>query len=258
MRYLCCTIAIVAASVVIGCSGSEQTDTASQTRSTADTVIDMPSLQEKLDDRKAAFAERATDEQKQVFSDAIDEVRRSGLLDSAISEGDRAPMFVLPDADGDSVSLAGLLENGPVVVSWYRGGWCPYCSLELAALRDALPAINDAGATLVAISPEPPDSAASTVARGGLPFIVLSDIGNDVAHEYGIVFTLAEPAQPMYEQAGLNLPEWNATGTWELPLAATYIIDTDGTVRYAFLDPDYRNRAEPSKIVHILRQLQGT
>jgi peroxiredoxin len=128
----------------------------------------------------------------------------------------------------------------------------------LQALRDALPAINDAGGTLVAISPEPPDSAAVTVARDTIPFAVLSDVGNVVAHQYGIVFTLAESAQPVYEQSGLNLPAWNATDNWELPLAVTYVIDTDGIVRYAFLDADYRNRAEPTDIVRVLKRLQDS
>jgi peroxiredoxin len=170
--------------------------------------------------------------------------------------GDQAPNFTLTNQTGEEVSLEALLEQGPVVLLWYRGGWCPYCNLTLAAYQERLDDIRAAGATLVALTPELPDRSIGTAEKEGLDFQVLSDVGNEVAREYGVVFELTEGVQASYEKA-FGLSEVNGDDSGELPLAATYVIDQSGTIRWAFLDADYRNRAEPGDVVAVLEGLSG-
>jgi peroxiredoxin len=241
-----------------GCSsesGAEK-ESAGQANIEEMPAVELPSLQEKLDARKADFTRTAPKEIVQLYEGGVAQVAESGVLETARKEGEMAPDFALPGATGDTVRLSALLQQGPVVLAWYRGGWCPYCNLELAALQEALPEINKAGGQLVAISPEIPDSSLSTKEKGELGFHVLSDVGNSVAREYGIVYTLPEDVKQSF-LGRLDLPAYNADDSWELPLAVTYVIGTDGTIRYAFVDPDYRRRAEPAEIVRILQQISG-
>lgn len=173
----------------------------------------------------------------------------------AVSTGDPAPPFELPNAIGQTVRLADLLAQGPVVLAFYRGGWCPYCSLELKALQEALPALTEAGARLVAVSPQTPDATLSTREKKELQFDVLSDVGNAVAREYGLVFEVPADLVDAYRGFGIDLEGANGDATHELPMPATYVIGTDGTVRYAFVDPDYTKRAEPSDVLQALERL---
>lgn len=175
-------------------------------------------------------------------------------LAGALSEGQVAPDFVLPDAAGRPVSLADLRRQGPVIVSFYRGAWCPFCNLELRALQQSLPAFRAAGATLVAISPEKPDYSMPLIEREQLAFPVLSDSGNTVARQFGLVFELEGEVRRLSRDVfGVDLPAFNGDQSWTLPVPATYLIDTQGTVRYAFVDPDFRHRVEPEKLLELLR-----
>jgi peroxiredoxin len=142
-----------------------------------------------------------------------------------------------------------------VVVSFYRGGWCPYCNLELRALQNALPEIKQLGAQLVAISPQTPDESLSTAEKNELEFAVLSDIGSATAKAYGIAFDLTEELRPIYSRLGHALPDKNGDDSWILPIPATYVIDKDGIVALAFVDVDYRNRLEPAEIVTAIKTL---
>jgi peroxiredoxin len=172
-----------------------------------------------------------------------------------LKAGDPAPDFRLPDVRGCQVRLRDLLAKGPVVVSFYRGGWCPYCNLELRALQNALPEIKQLGAQLVAISPQTPDESLSTAEKNELEFAVLSDIGSATAKAYGIAFDLTEELRPIYSRLGHALPDKNGDDSWILPIPATYVIDKDGIVALAFVDVDYRNRLEPAEIVATLKTL---
>lgn len=216
-----------------------------------------PSLQESLDAKKAAFAESAPEDLQRDFAQGIDDVAESDVMETALKAGDRAPAFTLPNATGDMVSLEELLKDGPVVIAWYRGGWCPYCNMELAALQEALPAIREAGATAVAISPELPDHSLNTRQKNALEFEVLSDRGNAVAHKFGIVFTLPDVIAGHYKEM-IDLEKYNGDNSDELPLAVTYVVDTDRVIRYAFVDADYTKRAEPKTIVEEVKKLTGT
>jgi peroxiredoxin len=170
--------------------------------------------------------------------------------------GDRAPPFVLPNARGEPVALASLLARGPVVVSFYRGGWCPYCNIELTALQERLADIRDAGGDLVAISPELPEVSTDTVTRNGLSFEVLSDPGNRVASEYGLDFVLDASLRPIYAAWGADVAARNGDETYRLPMPATFVIAADGTIVEAFVDVDYTKRLEPDRIVDALRSLE--
>jgi peroxiredoxin len=209
-------------------------------------------LKAELDAFRSEFMSKASPQIREAMTSADLELAASGITQRAIKAGHRAPDFRLPDAHGGHVRLRDLLARGPVVVSFYRGGWCPYCNLELHALQNALPAIRLVGADLVAISPETPDESLSTAERNALAFPILSDVGSTTARAYGIAFDLAEELRPIYTRFGHALPDKNGDDSWALPIPATYVIDINGTVVLAFVDVDYRNRLEPAEIIAAL------
>lgn len=170
--------------------------------------------------------------------------------------GQVAPDFTLNDAVGKPVSSAALREQGPVIISFYRGAWCPFCNIELRNLQLALPKFQELGATLIAISPEKPDYAMPMIERENLAFGVLSDPGNLVAKQFGLVYQLdGEARRVSLETFGTDLPTFNGDESWELPVPATYVIDQKGKVKLAFFDPEFRNRVEPMAILEALREL---
>lgn len=215
-----------------------------------------PSLGQRLEEMKEAFAARAPEERKQAYAEGIEAVAKSGIVEKAIRTGDEAPDFTLSNATNEKVSLSEKLEDGPVVLMWYRGGWCPYCNLQLRAMQEVLPKIEAAGGRLIALTPELPDKSLSTVEKNELKFDVLTDAGQEVARDYGLVFELT-PEVTGYYQEHFDLKEYNGAEAAdnELPLAATYVIDTDGKVAWHFLDADYRQRAEPSEVIEALKKL---
>lgn len=209
-------------------------------------------LKAELDAFRSEFMAKAPPQIREAMTSADMGLAASGITRRAIKAGNRAPDFRLPDAHGGHVRLRDLLTRGPVVVSFYRGGWCPYCNIELRALQSAQPAIKLAGAEIVAISPQRPDESLSTAEKNALAFPVLSDVGSATAKAYGIAFDLAEELRPIYTRFGHALPDKNGDDSWVLPIPATYIIDTNGTVVLAFVDIDYRNRLEPTEIIAAL------
>lgn len=214
-------------------------------------------LASQLDAFRQEFIGKVPAEIRAAMARADADLLATGIVDRALKAGDRAPDFALPGVDGRSVALSALLRDGPVVLSFYRGGWCPYCNLELRALQQALPEFARLGAGLVAISPQTPDESLSTAEKNALEFPVLSDRGSRVADAFGIAFDLAEALRPVYARFGHALPDRNGTDDWTLPLPATYVIDRDGLIRFAFVDTDYRNRLEPDEIVRTLAALQA-
>ncbi len=213
------------------------------------------SLKEELDAFRSEFMAKVSPEIREAMAQADMELAASGIARNALKAGDRAPDFRLPDARGGYVRFKDLLAKGPVVVSFYRGGWCPYCNLELRSLQNALPEINRLGAELVAISPQTPDESLSTAEKNELAFAVLSDIGSTTAKAFGIAFDLSEKLRPIYARFGHALPDKNGDDSWVLPIPATYVVDRDGAVALAFVDTDYRNRLEPSEILAVLQAL---
>ncbi len=213
------------------------------------------SLQEQLDARKATFRARTPQDLAEMMAEGNRKVAESGVLESAKQVGDDAPDFTLEDATGQPVSLASLLEKGPVVLLWYRGGWCPYCNLTLHAYQEHLDEIKSAGATLVALTPEVPDQSLSTAEKNELEFVVLSDTGNKVAREYGVVFELPPEIHELY-QSRFDLHAYNGDDSGTLPLSATYVIAPNGKITYAFLDADYTNRADPVEVIEEVKAIQ--
>ena len=179
----------------------------------------------------------------------------SGLADRAINVGDRAPDFSLPNVHGKNTSLYELLNNGPVVINFYRGGWCPFCSLELKGYQNLLSEIKAAGGNLVGISPETPDNSLSNAEKFALEFEVLSDAGNSVANNYGLVFELEPAIREIYTSFDFVLPRINGDDSWTLPVPATYVIDRDGTVVWADVNANYTERAEPTDVLKVLRDI---
>jgi peroxiredoxin len=184
----------------------------------------------------------------------VQEIRNSGVLNKAINVDDYAPEFDLPNAVGERVSLYNSLENGPVVLVWYRGGWCPYCNLQLQQLQASLDEIKAAGGQVIAISPELPDMSMSTREKNNLKYEVLSDIDNRVADLYHLAYTVPDYIVDHYDMS-VTLNQHNGNNNMRLPLAVTYVIDRDGVVRYAFLDADYKNRASAQEIITVLKEI---
>lgn len=213
------------------------------------------SLAEQLREQNEAGRARIPVEALAVLDQATAEVAASGIADSSFGVGAKVPDFSLPAATGTKVSLSSLLGEGPVVLAFYRGGWCPYCSIELRALQAKLPEITAAGATLVAVSPQTPDSSLSTAEKLELAFPVLSDEGNRVADSFGLVFTLPEALREVDAGFGLDLPAANGDDTFRLPIPATYVLRADGTVAWRFVDADYTKRAQPDDVLAALKAL---
>lgn len=213
-------------------------------------------LQQQLDVFKAEFARSAPAGRPALYEAKIEELRASFALERAIRTGDQAPDFTLPDPQAKDVSLATLLEAGPAVVTFYRGGWCPYCNIQLRAYQAILPEMTALGARLVAISPQLPDGSLSTAEANQLTFGVLSDVGNRVARAFGLVWSLPEELRAALRSNNKALPGINGDDSWELPVPATYVIARDGRVALAAIDVDYRNRLEPDAILTTLRSLR--
>ncbi len=213
-------------------------------------------LQQQIDEFNAQAASKVPVELLKDLTSPIGQLINSGAAEKALKEGAQAPDFTLPDALGKVVTLSHLLKQGPVVITFYRGEWCPYCNLELRAYQQALPQMQALGASLVAISPQTPDHSLSTVEKDELTFAVLSDVGNQVARQFGLVFTIDEVVRGAHKQVGANLPEFNGNDSWELPMAGTFLVDQSGVARLAFVNPDFTRRLDPSVIIARLKELK--
>lgn len=211
-------------------------------------------MQARLTEKKRAFLAKADTTKIAEYEKGIADVAATGITKNALNVGDTAPDFTLMNAVGEKVGLYQELQKGPVVLTWYRGGWCPYCNITLSYLQETLPAFTEHGASLMALTPELPDKALSTKEKNALEFQVLSDTNNWVAEQYGLKYTLPANIATRYE-SGFGLSQYNGNAEATLPLAATYVVDKNGVIQYAFLDADYRNRAEPSAILKVLEAL---
>jgi len=213
-------------------------------------------LDQQLADFRAEFLRTAPAGRAALYEAKIEELRASFALEAAAGAGAVAPDFRLPGVKGDLVSLTGLLQQGPVVVAFYRGGWCPYCNIQLRAYQAAMPEMTALGARLVAISPQLPDQSLSTAQADELTFEVVSDVGNDAARRFGLVYALPEELRAALRSNNKALPGINGDESWELPVPATYVIAQDGRIVLAYIEVDYRKRLGPEAILDALRSLQ--
>jgi peroxiredoxin len=186
----------------------------------------------------------------------IEELRTNGALDNVLQRRDRAPEFTLESANGTMVSSAELLRQGPLVVSFYRGKWCPYCNAEVDALAQAYPEIKALGGELVVLSPELAEYSKAMSDEFRVPFDILVDRHNAVAEEFGVGYVFPEYLRELYGNVlGIKLEKYNGDETYKLPIPSRFVIDQEGVIRHAYADPDYRFRAEPSETIFALQDL---
>lgn len=256
MRFVQLPILLFVLSFVItACQPKQKETTATKPQATAPVSPRIPAtLQSALDAHKTEWAQNAPAEQLQIYQGAIQAIIAGGTFDRAQKAGNPAPVFTLQNASGEAVSLKEWLAKGPVVLTWYLGSWSPYCDITLGRLQQELPAIQEAGATLMALTPELPEKAQQMMAKHQLQFEILSDKDNQIAKKYGIVYPLTTELANSYQQT-FDWMAFYGNDRRELPLAATYIIQPDGTIGYAFLDADFRNRAEPEDILSALNRI---
>ena len=194
-------------------------------------------------------------EQSLLLEKAAEALALSGITKQVLKAGAQAPDFTLPNAVGRPVGLDAALLNGPVVVTFYRGIWCPYCSLQLKAYQKILPEISRLGGALLAVSPQNPDKSQATLLKNFLQYEVLSDLGNLVARQFGLVYQVPEWVRSIYLSFGTNLPAFNGDSSWELPIPGTFVIGAERRILLSYADSDPRNRLEPSAILEALEVL---
>jgi peroxiredoxin len=218
-------------------------------------VTTTPTYAEQRDEVNAQLAAHAPAELLEGFARTRTAQAAVDYAARAPKVGDRAPDFTLPDQLQRQVSLAGELEQGPVVLIFYRGEWCPYCNpmLHTYGLRAA--DFSQRGARLVAVSPQTPDNSLTMAEKHGLAFPVLSDEGGEVIGSYGLKYEIG--SREVYEAAGVDLAKFNGTGGWILPAPAVFVIDREGTVRFVGVDGDYTQRVEPDEALAALDSLDG-
>jgi peroxiredoxin len=214
---------------------------------------DVRPLREIFAERKQLIAKYVPAETQAVHAQAVAELKTRQLAANSLPVGALAPAFELPDHDGKIVSSSDLLAKGRLVVCFIRGRWCPFCVGQMEAMNLALPQIEQAGATLVAISPQTVKQAFFMCDQHKLRFPLLADAGNKVARQFGLTYRVPEAQESVYRRAFVNLPFTNGDESWELPIPATYILDRDGTDLYASANEDYTERAEPADVLRALR-----
>ena len=213
----------------------------------------MPRLIERLDELRNQRSNIA--DVHAAYLAMVAELRRTPFLDHALRVGDAFPDFLLPNAEGRLAARDDLLRQGALVVTFFRGTWCPYCAIQLAALEEALPDIAATGANLVAITPETGGRAAQAKARHGAHYEILVDVDHGLGTACGVLFRLPAPYRRLLERSGIDLTERQGHEGWFLPVPATFLVDRAGVVRWAFMDVDFTRRAEPDDILGALAGL---
>lgn len=215
------------------------------------------SLSEQLDRFHKGMVQRMCGRDVEMLSGLDEELKRAGVGQAVLQPGDMAPEFSLPDQHGTPVRLADRLAHGPVVLVFFRGGWCPFCALTLRAWQDALDELHDAGGDLLAVSPQPCSGCSQTAERDLLAFAVLSDHGCQVADSYRIAFDMPESVRPLYARLGHDLPRINGSGTWRLPLPASFIIGPDRRIALAHAEIASWRRLDPRDAIAAVRRLNA-
>ena len=212
-------------------------------------AADTRSLREQFAERKELIAKYVPAEIQAVHARVIAELQQQRIAEGALAAGTKAPAFELADHNGRMVSSNELLTKGRLVICFFRGRWCPFCVGQLETMNLLLPKINEVGASLVAISPQTVQQSFFMVDQHRLRFPLLSDVGNEVARQFGVVYRVPKFQQSVYRRAFINLPLANGDESWELPIPATYVIERDGMALYASSNPDYTERPEPDEIL---------
>ena len=209
-----------------------------------------------LNDRlRALWNSRKTEAMKAAYDDFLARLSAADVASQARAAGDPMPPFLLPNAEGTLIGSDDLLARGPLIVTFFRGGWCPYCAMTLEALQAALPAIERAGATLVALTPETGGRALEAKRERRLHYEVLCDVDFAVAMQFGVVFKTPAMYRALLERSGIDLAARSGNAGGFLPLPATFLMGTDGIIRRAWVNIDFMQRADPDEILAALRDL---
>jgi peroxiredoxin len=218
-----------------------------------DPLESLPSLSKRTEAFYQDYLKNASPEIIRMKEISTKELLASGIGERCLQVGGQIPDFSLPTASGRIVSAAALLDAGPLVISFYRGGWCGYCNLELNALQEIYPYLKICGANLVAICPELPTGIEETIELQGLEFDILVDAGNTIATAFGLSYPFDPALRTLYcEKFDIDIPKANGDNSYLLPITATYLIDTDGYIRIADTNPDHTKRLEPRSLVEAL------
>jgi peroxiredoxin len=212
-------------------------------------TADTRSLRDQFAERKELVAKYVPAEIQAIHARVIAELQQQRIAEGALAPGAKAPAFELTDHNGKLVSSTELLTKGRLVICFFRGRWCPFCVGQLEAMNLLIHEIEEAGASLIAVSPQTVQQSSFMADQHKLQFRLLSDVENAVARQFGLVYRVPEFQQAVYRRAFINLPLANGDESWELPIPATYIADRDGTVIYASSNPDYTERPEPAEIL---------
>lgn len=216
---------------------------------------DLRPLREIYAERKELIAKYVPEETQAVHAKVVAELKTGHQAEKALTPGTQAPTFELSDHNGKPVSSAKLVSKGPLVICFLRGRWCPFCIGQIEILNLVYPEISIAGASLIAISPQTVKQASFMHDQHKLRFPLLSDPGNKVAKQFGLVYQVPEYQQAVYRSASVNLPFANGDESWELPIPATFLVGRDGVILYASANEDYTVRPEPADIVEMLHTL---
>ncbi|KAG9236619.1 thioredoxin-like protein [Amylocarpus encephaloides] len=195
------------------------------------------------------FSQKAPPDVVKVIRESVADFDASFQRDLTIKPGQKLPPFNLSDALGNQIRSDELLARGPLLITFYRGEWCPYCNLALRALQQHLDEFTAKGVTLVGISPSLPNSSLSMTEKNDLKFQVLSDVRNEYAKELGILFPMPDSLRPVFAQFGNDMKAFNGDDSFEVPVPATFLVDREGVVRNAFIETDYSKRVEPSTVL---------
>ena len=213
------------------------------------------SLEEELDRLRARSL--ADEKSEAACRELVARLGRAETADRALKIGDTMPAFVLPNSEGSMVSSHDLLDRGPLVVTFFRGNWCPYCLIALKAMEAALPDIEALGGQLAALTPDTGHHLAETKRNHHLSYEILSDVDGAVGLMCGVLFRMPAAYREVLADLGVNLAERHGNEAWFIPIPATFVVDRQGIVRYAFVDVDFTHRADPAEIIEVLRRLDG-
>jgi peroxiredoxin len=208
-------------------------------------------LAETLAKIRAATADWFTRDNDKLVAGLIASDAASG----ALRVGDRLPDFMLPNAEGVLINSKDIFGAKPVIVSFYRGMWCPYCSAELNALAEVSPRLQQLGAGVLAITPEIGGLALKTKKERDLDFEILCDVDNGVAMDCGLMFRIPDDIQPSYLKFNVDLPKVYGNDSWMIPIPATYVVGKDGVITHAYVNPDYRDRLDPETLLDVIPKL---
>ena len=221
-------------------------------------ALDSRPLREIFEERKGLINQYVPAEVQAVHKRAVDNLIAQGLAAQALEVGATSPSFKLSDHNGNLVTSADLLAKGRLVLCFIRGRWCPFCVGQMEAMSSIVGEIAVAGASIVVVSPQTEKQAFFMHDQHKLAFPLLVDVHNQLARQFGLVYRVPEEQQALYSRTFVNLPFANGDSSWELPIPATFVVDCDGTIRFASAREDYSDRPEPLEILAAIRFAQDS